>query len=386
MDERMRFIIRLKDGESMASLCREFGISRKTGYKIFERYEECGLEGLSDRTRRPFRYANQLPEQLEAAIVAAKREKPSWGARKIRERLLRRLPHAVKVPASSTIHAVLDRHGLVSRARRSRTRAEGTPLSEGLSPNDLWCTDYKGEFMLADKRYCYPLTVTDHASRYLLLCEAMESNAEKPAFTAFERLFKERGLPQAIRSDNGVPFASPNGLFNLSKLSVWWLRLGIRIERIRPGHPQQNGRHERMHLTLKKEATRPAGANILQQQAKFDVFIEEFNNERPHEALAMKCPAEVYQPSTRPYQGIPEPHYPFHDRTVMVTSCGRLCLYRKKINLSVCLAGQAVGIKEVDDGIWLVSFMQYDLGYIDLEEKTLQPLNNPFGPKVLPMS
>jgi len=386
MDERMRFIIRLKDGESMASLCREFGISRKTGYKIFERYEECGLEGLSDRTRRPFRYANQLPEQLEAAIVAAKREKPSWGARKICERLLRRLPHAVKVPASSTIHAVLDRHGLVSRARRSRTRAEGTPLSEGLSPNDLWCTDYKGEFMLADKRYCYPLTVTDHASRYLLLCEAMESNAEKPAFTAFERLFKERGLPQAIRSDNGVPFASPNGLFNLSKLSVWWLRLGIRIERIRPGHPQQNGRHERMHLTLKKEATRPAGANILQQQAKFDVFIEEFNNERPHEALAMKCPAEVYQPSTRPYQGIPEPHYPFHDRTVMVTSCGRLCLYRKKINLSVCLAGQAVGIKEVDDGIWLVSFMQYDLGYIDLEEKTLQPLNNPFGPKVLPMS
>jgi transposase InsO family protein len=386
MDERMRFVIRLKDGESMASLCREFGISRKTGYKIFERYEECGLEGLSDRTRRPFRYANQLPEQLEAAIVAAKREKPSWGARKIRERLLRRLPHAVKVPASSTIHAVLDRHGLVSRARRSRTRAEGTPLSEGLSPNDLWCTDYKGEFMLADKRYCYPLTVTDHASRYLLLCEAMESNAEKPAFTAFERLFQERGLPRAIRSDNGVPFASPNGLFNLSKLSVWWLRLGIRIERIRPGHPQQNGRHERMHLTLKKEATRPAGANLLQQQAKFDEFIEEFNNERPHEALAMKCPAEVYQPSTRPYQGIPEPHYPFHDRTVMVTSCGRLCLYRKKINLSVCLAGQAVGIKEVDDGIWLVSFMEYDLGYIDLEEKTLQPLNNPFGPKVLPMS
>src|SRR5437899_3186564 len=164
MDERMRFIIRLKDGERMASLCREFGISRKT--------------------------------------------------------------------------------------------------------------DYKGEFMLADKRYCYPLTVTDHASRYLLLCEAMESNAEKPAFTAFERLFKERGLPQAIRSDNGVPFASPNGLFNLSKLSVWWLRLGIRIERIRPGHPQQNGRHERMHLTLKKEATRPAGANTLQQQATLDVFIE----------------------------------------------------------------------------------------------------------------
>lgn len=386
MDERMRFVIRLKDGESMASLCREFGISRKTGYKIFERYEECGLEGLSDRTRRPFRYANQLPVQVEAAIVAVRREKPNWGARKIRERLLRRLPHAVQIPATSTIHAVLDRHGLVKRPKRPRTRAQGTPLSEGLQPNDLWCTDYKGEFMLGDKRYCYPLTVTDHASRYLLLCEAMESTAEVPAFTAFERLFQERGLPRAFRSDNGVPFASPNGLFNLSKLSVWWLRLGIGIERIRPGHPQQNGRHERMHLTLKQEATRPSGANILQQQAKFDDFIQEFNNERPHEALQMKCPAEIYTPSPRPYQGIPEPHYPFHDKTVMVTSCGRICLHRKKINLSRSLAGQAAGIKEVDSGIWLVSFMNYDLGYIDLEEKTLQPLENPFGPKVPPMS
>ena len=386
MDERMRFVIRLKDGESMASLCREFGISRKTGYKIFERYEQCGLEGLSDRTRRPFRYANQLPEQVEAAIVAAKKEKSNWGARKIRERLLRLLPHAIRVPAASTVHAVLDRHGLVKRAARSRMRAEGTPLSEGLHPNDLWSTDYKGEFQLADRRYCYPLTVADHASRFLLLCEALESNREQLAFPAFERLFKERGLPRAIRSDNGVPFASPHGLFQLSKLSVWWLRLGIAIERIRPGHPQQNGRNERMHLTLKREATRPAGANFLQQQAKFDAFIEEFNNERPHQALDMKCPAELYTPAARPYQGIPEPHYPFHDRTVVVTSCGRLCLYRKKINLSVTLAGQALGVKEVDDGIWLVSFMEYDLGYIDLEEKTLQPLANPFGPKVLPMS
>jgi len=386
MDERMRFVIRFQDGETMASLCREFGISRKTGYKILDRYEQSGVEGLCDRTRRPFRYANQLPEQVEAAIVAARREKPSWGARKIRERLLRRLPHAVKVPACSTIHAVLDRHGLVSRPTRWRTRAQGTPLSEGRKPNDLWCTDYKGEFQLADKRYCYPLTVTDHASRYLLLCEALQSNREDAAFMAFERLFKERGLPQAIRSDNGVPFASPHGLFNLSKLSVWWLRLGISIERIRPGHPQQNGRHERMHLTLKQEATRPAGQNFLQQQVKFDNFIQQFNQERPHEALAMQCPAEVYTASSRAYHGIPEPHYPFHDKTVVVTSCGRLCLYPKKINLSKSLAGQAVGIKEVDSGIWLVSFMQYDLGYIDLEEKTLQPLDNPFGPQVSPMS
>jgi len=169
-------VIRLKDGESMASLCREFGISRKTGYKIYERYGGCGLEGLSDRTRRPFRYANQLPEQVEAAIVAAKREKPHWGARKIRERLVRRLPYAVRVPAASTVHAVLDRHGLVRHPLRSRTRTQGTPLSEGLAPNELWCTDYKGEFMLADKRYCYPLTVTDYASRYLLPLNGFSKN------------------------------------------------------------------------------------------------------------------------------------------------------------------------------------------------------------------
>lgn len=386
MEERMRFVLRLKDGESMASLCREFGISRVTGYRIFERYEECGMEGLTDRSRRPYRYANKLPPQIETAIVAARREQPSWGARKIRERLLRRLPSEVKVPACSTIHAIMDRHGLVTRQKRSRTRSEGTPLSAGQTPNALWCADYKGEFMLGDKRYCYPLTVTDHASRSLLLCEAMESVKEQPAFTAFERLFKERGLPDAIRSDNGVPFAAPNGLFNLSKLAVWWLRLGISIERIKPGHPQQNGRHERMHRTLKAEATRPAGANFLQQQARFDAFVEQFNKERPHEALAMKCPAEVYTPSAKEYRGLEEPHYPFHDKTVIVTNCGRLCIYRKKINLSTALAGQAVGIKEVDDGIWLVSFMEYDLGYIDLEEKSLQPLDNPFGPRVSTMS
>ena len=235
VEERMRFVLRLRDGESMASLCREFGISRVTGYKIFERYKECGLEGLTDRARTPYRYANKLPVQLEAMIVSMRREKPTWGARKLRDRLLRKLPNDVRVPACSTIHAILDRHGLVTRQRRSRTKTEGTPLSQGLTPNALWCTDYKGEFMLGDKRYCYPLTVSDHASRYLLLCEAMESVKEQAAFTAFERLFKERGLPHAIRSDNGVPFASPNSLFNLSRLSVWWLRLGITIERIRPG-------------------------------------------------------------------------------------------------------------------------------------------------------
>ena len=193
---------------------------------------------------------------------------------------------------------------------KRRSRATGTPLSKALAPNELWCADFKGEFKLGNGRYCYPLTVTDQASRFLLMCEALETTREEIAVTAFERLFADGGLPQAIRSDNGVPFASPNALFNLSKLAVWWLRLGIAIERIKPGHPQQNGRHERMHLTLKKEATRPPGMNTLQQQARFDDFVHEFNAERPHEAIAMKCPVEVYTPSGRPYQGLPDLDYP----------------------------------------------------------------------------
>ena len=386
MDERLRFVGRLLDGEAMTEVCREFGISRKTGYKIFDRYREHGLEALTDRSRRPVRYANQLPGQIEALVVSLKRGKPHWGARKIRELLVRRLAGDVRVPARSTIHAVLDRHGLVKRPGRLRQRATGTALSAGAAPNDLWCADFKGEFKLGNGRYCYPLTVTDHASRFLLLCEALESTRENLAFTAFERLLADRGLPLAIRSDNGVPFASPNALFNLSKLSVWWLRLGIAIERIKPGHPQQNGRHERMHLTLKKEATRPPGMNSLQQQARFDAFLHEFNAERPHEALAMKCPAEIYAASTRRYDGLPDVAYPLHDRDILVTACGRICLHRKKINISAALAGQRLGIKEVDDAIWLVSFMHYDLGYIDLEQRTLQPLDNPFGPRLSPMS
>ena len=387
MDERLRFVGRLLDGEDMSSICREFGISRKTGYKIWNRYKEHGLEALTDRSRRPVRYGNQLPTQVETMIVRCRKEKPHWGARKIREMLIKRLPGEVRVPANSTIHAVLDRNGLVKTSRkRRRIKREGTPLSAGLNPNDLWCTDYKGEFKMGNKKYCYPLTVTDHASRYLLTCEGLESTRETLAFTVFENLFKERGLPKAIRSDNGVPFASPNALFNLSKLSVWWLRLGVSVERITPGCPQQNGRHERMHLTLKKEATRPPGRNILQQQADFDYFIDEYNNERPHEALSMKCPADIYKPADRQYYGLPELDYPLHDHTVTITACGRLCLHRKKINISTVFAGQTLGLREVDDSIWLVTFMHYDLGYIDLEEKTLQPVNNPFSIKLLPMS
>lgn len=387
MEERLRFVARLLEGEGMSEVCRQFGISRKTGYKIFTRYKDDGLEALTDRSRRPVRYANQLPEPVEAMIVRLKQDKPHWGARKIRELLIRKLAGDVRIPAKSTVHAVLDRHGLVAQARkRQRHRAEGTALSQPLVPNDLWCADFKGEFKLGDGRYCYPLTVTDQASRFLLACEAFESTREQGVFEAFRRLFAERGLPDAIRSDNGLPFASPNGLYNLSKLSVWWLRLGIALERIKPGHPQQNGRHERMHLTLKKEATRPPGRNILQQQARFDAFVSEFNEERPHEALAMKVPAQLYRCSSRPYAGLPEIDYPFHDRDVLVTNCGRICMHSKKINISTVMAGQRLGLKEVDDGIWLISFMRYDLGYIDLEQRTLQTIDNPFGTRLSPMS
>jgi transposase InsO family protein len=386
MEERLRFVARVLEGEGMSEVCREFGISRKTGYKIFNRYKDQGLDALCDRSRRPVRYANQLPGQVERLIVEFKRDKPHWGARKIRELLIRRLAGEVRIPAKSTVHAVLDRHGLVKRARARKNRPQGTPLSAGASPNDLWCADFKGEFKLGNGRYCYPLTVSDQASRFLLLCEALDSTREDPVIEVFQQLFRERGLPVAIRSDNGLPFASPNGLYNLSRLSVWWLRLGITIERIKPGHPQENGRHERMHLTLKKEATRPPGANSLQQQSRFDAFRQEFNTERPHEALAMRCPAELYAASRRPYLGLPELSYPLHDRDILVTACGRICMHRKKINISTVLAGQRLGIKEVDDGIWLVTFMHYDLGYIDLEQRTLQTIDNPFGTRLSPMS
>jgi putative transposase len=292
--------------------------------------------------------------QVEKLIVRLKKERPAWGAPKIRERLRRRYPD-VRTPAISTVHAVLDRHGLVKRRKRRRYKAQGTALSKANQPNELWCADYKGEFMLADRRYCYPLTISDFSSRYLLACDALSTTKEKYAFVVFERAFKEFGLPQAIRTDNGVPFASPHSLFGLSKLSVWWLRLGIQIERIKPGHPEQNGRHERMHLTLKKEATQPAAQNFLQQQAKFDAFIDEYNRKRPHQALGMKFPAELYTRS-------------------------------QKIHLSTVFAGQNVGIKQVEDKIWLVSFMEYDLGFFDDETCRLGSTENPFGAKVLPMS
>jgi putative transposase len=385
MDERLRFIGRLLEGEKMARLCREFGISRVTGYKIFNRYKACGLDALNDRSRRPYRQANRLPFQVERTILGIKREHTSWGAPKIRDKLIRQFP-MIKLPAISTVHAVLDRHGLVTRRKRRRYKAQGTQLVAAHDPNGLWCADFKGEFMLGIKQYCYPLTITDYRSRYLLACEGLTSTRSDFAFSVFESAFKEFGLPAAIRTDNGTPFASGNALFGLSKLSVWWLRLGIKLQRIKPGHPEQNGRHERMHLTLKKEATKPAAFNFLQQQERFDRFIQVYNNERPHQALNGAYPGDLYTPSARVYQTPPEPEYPYHDRTVRVTRCGRICIGRRKINLSQVFAGQSVGIREVDHQIWLVSFMQYDLGFFDQDEGRVEPGPNPFAPdKVLTM-
>jgi putative transposase len=280
---------------------------------------------------------------------------------------------------------VLDRHNLVRHRRRRRSGACGTELSRPTQANVLWCADYKGEFLLGNRKYCYPLTITDFASRYLLTCEALLTTQEKFAFTVFERTFKEFGLPSAIRTDNGVPFASAHALYGLSRLSVWWLRLGIQLERSKPGHPQDNGRHERMHLTLKREATKPASANVLQQQARFDTFVAQYNHDRPHQALGMKVPADLYARSPRVYRGLVDLSYPFHDQTITVTRCGRICFRGQKVNLSQVFAGQNVGVTQVGERIWLVSFMQYDLGYFDDETCRLEPIANPFGPKVLPI-
>lgn len=382
MDEKTKFIARLLEGDQMASLCREYGISRKTGYKIWNRYQYEGLRGIDDRSRKPHRFSNQLPVQLERTIVKLKREKPLWGAAKIRELLIRKYPH-LHHPAVSTVHACLDRNGLVNcRKQRRKYKAQGTALSQSNQPNDIWSTDFKGEFMLSDQRYCYPLTISDHNSRYLFAVEALESVREDTAVPIFERVFEEYGLPSKIRSDNGVPFAACNGLFGLSRMAVWWLRLGIEIERIKPGHPEQNGRHERMHRTLKAATVKPAGKSFLQQQEKFNEFQQEYNFERPHQALKMKTPAEVYKSSTRKYQGVGKLEYPLHEKTITVTTCGRICHKGMKISFSAVFRGQDVGIREVDDGLWQVSFMNYDLGYFDQKSKRFEPGANPFASKV----
>lgn len=379
LDQKLKFIARLLEGEKMAPLCREFGITRPTGYKLLKRYKQMGEQALVELKRTPHRYANQLPVAIEALILSLKREYPNWGAPKIREKIIKKHPD-VKVPAKSTIHAVLDRNGLVKhRSGRRRYKAQGTSLEHVKEPNQLWCADYKGEFMLGNKQYCYPLTITDYSSRYLILCEALTGTNEIFAFEGFTKAFMEYGLPDAIRTDNGTPFASGNSFYNLTKLSVWWMRLGIRVERIEPGKPQQNGRHERMHLTLKQETTRPPRENLIAQQEEFDKFSRVYNDERPHEGIDNHYPIEKYKASSREYKK-PEPlFYPLHDKTITVSQCGRICDRGLKVSLSKAFAGVEVGIKEMEDGIWVVSFLDYDLGYFDDNGKRVEPIEDPFG-------
>lgn len=349
----------------MTDLCREFGISRKTGHKIWNRYEELGIEGLRDQSRAPRHIPHRTPPELVEVLVAARQKHPTWGPKKLKEVLERELGH--ELPAASTIGSVLRRCGLVSHRKPRRwTPPRPTPLSEAAAPNDIWCVDYKGQFRLGDGSYCYPLTITDQFSRYLLACEGMARIAEEQAREVFEDMFRSHGLPSIIRSDNGSPFAS-SGLAGLTRLSVYWMSLGILHERTRPAHPEENGRHERMHRTLKRETTRPARENLLQQQEVFDFFLDEFNTERPHEGLDMKRPADVYVPSARRYpERFDQPTYPLHDDTLTVTRSGQVRVPgRGSVYLSVALSGHDIGIREELDGRWLVTFMSLDLGYVE---------------------
>ena len=377
MDERTRFISRLLEGEKMTHVCEEFGISRKTGYKLWNRYQAEGAVGLEEKSRAPHRKVRLTPILVEKAILGLKKEKSHWGAAKIRELFIRKYS-GVRAPARSTFHAIFERHGLVKkRKRRVRVPLQGTKLSSPEKPNDLWCADFKGQFLLTGrpKRYCYPLTISDSVSRYLISCEALESAKTSLSFPVFEEAFKEYGLPQAIRTDNGVPFGCSHGLFGWSLLSVWWLRLGIKVERIRPGHPEENGRHERIHRTLKASSIKPSASSILQQQEKFDNFIEEYNKQRPHEALKMKIPSEIYKVSNRKYTGLPDLHYPLYDEERVISSKGVLVLPKKhRVFISGVLAGQPVGLTQLDDGVWKITFMDYDLGYFDYESCHFTPL------------
>jgi transposase InsO family protein len=370
VSERTKFVVRLLEGERMTDLCREFGISRKTGHKIWKRYQTVGLDGLKDGFRRPYTSPSKTPQAKIDRILAMRRKYSTWGPRKIRSRLIELEPK-VLWPAKSTIGVILKNEGLVKpRKQRKRASPSPTPFNKSTKPNEIWCVDFKGQFQLGNRMYCYPLTLTDHFSRYLLGCEALDSTKSGPAQTVLEEVFIEYGLPNAMLSDNGSPFAS-TGRMGLSKLSVWLMRHNIRLDRIEPGHPEQNGRHERMHLTLKQDATRPPGNNLLQQQEKLDRFREQYNTERPHEALDDATPSSVYTPSSRKYEKVLEElRYPLHDFTQRVSIGGHVSFppILRRIYVGEAFSGENLGFREIEIGTWLVSFMDLKLGYVD--EKT----------------
>lgn len=366
MDQRTQFIADyLRGCLSITELCALYDVSRKTGYKWIDRYLHYGPAGLDERSRKPRASPNQTDQEIVTALLEARRRHPSWGAKKLLVLLHKSYPRW-ELPGRSTVCDILSRHGMVPKQRqRRRIGHPGKPTSSILAPNDLWCADYKGQFKTGNGRYCYPLTVTDGYSRYLLSCQALNSTAIAGAKPVFTRLFKEYGLPARIRTDNGVPFATTT-LARLSALSAWWVRLGVMPELIEPGKPQQNGSHERMHRTLKDETTRPPAGNLSAQQRKFNHFRDEFNNERPHEALDQQTPASQYQSSSREMPNkIPPLEYPNRFEVRYVSANGGISWNKHFVCVSSVCIGEHVGFEEIDNGIWNVYFGPLKLGRFD---------------------
>jgi len=376
MDQRTQFIADyLRQSLSVTELCEHYGISRKSGYKWIERYAREGPAGLAERSRRLHGSPTQTPEEVVQVLIDAREHHPSWGAKKLLALLSRRHPEG-DWPARSTVCDILDRHGLVRKPRaRRRVGHPDTPTTAMSAPNRVWCADFKDQFKTRDGVYCYPLTVTDGYSRYLLGCQALSSTAVAEAKPVFVRLFREFGLPERIRTDNGVPFATTT-LARLSSLSAWWVRLGILPELIEPGKPQQNGSHERMHKTLKAETTRPPAGNRTAQQKRFNGFRREFNHERPHEALAMNTPASLYEPSPRPMPSkLPPLDYPGHFEVRYVSFNGGIRWKHDWVNVSIVCAGEYVGLEEIDNGIWNLYFGPLKLGRLLKEHRRIEHAN-----------
>jgi len=366
MDERVRFVGDVGRGFfPFTELCRRYGISRKTGYKWIGRYHAEGPAGLVDESRRPRSCPHATGREIVEALAELRRKHPTWGAKKLLKVLGKRRPRG-QLPARSTCCDILKREGLISPSRRRRKPSHpGRPLSRMDEPNAVWTADFKGEFKTKDGRYCYPLTVADGYSRFLLGCQALRSTAVELSKPVFKRLFEEYGLPRIIRTDNGVPFAT-TALGRLSRLSVWWIHLGIHPELIEPASPAQNGRHERMHRTLKAEATRPAAGNLSAQQVRFNRFREEFNTERPHEALGQETPDSVYVPAPRQLpRKLPPITYPPHFERRYVSANGGIRWHCAWVNVTTTLIGDYVGLEEVGDGLWDVYFSHLRLGRLD---------------------
>ena len=366
VDQRMRFIVEYDLGElPVTVLCRKYDISRKTAYKWLRRFDAEQLEGLKDRSRAPLHHPNQVSSKIEQAIVKARLTHPTWGPRKLRV-ILKRKDCRWRWPACSTIGEILKRRNLVRpRKRRRRTPPYNEPFAQASRPNDIWCVDFKGWFRTGDGERCDPLTISDAHSRYLLGCRSMRETGFGAVQPAMEKDFREYGLPWAIRTDNGPPFAS-RALRGLSRLSLWWLKWGILAERIDAGHPEQNGRHERMHLTLKQETASPSAGTLRGQQRRFNRFVREFNHDRPHEALGMRTPASVYESSVRLYpRRLPEWDYPCGMTLRRVYDGGRFRWHCVQVFLSHVLAGETIGLWPLDDRYWQVWVGRLELGVLD---------------------